>query len=74
MREPYSFWYSSAGLVVGTVFLILSVVLIWRGEKSQTKWLLTAGHFRLEISTTTSGVILATLGLLVIYITRYGSG
>ena len=67
---PYLFWYSMAGLVVGTLFFVGGVLLIWQRRHSSTKWSLTLGHLKVEISSNTPGVILATLGLLVIYLTR----
>jgi hypothetical protein len=69
---PYSFWYSTAGLLVGTLFFLGGVILIWHRRHSHNIWLFTLGSMRIEISTGAPGVILATLGLLVIYFTRLG--
>jgi hypothetical protein len=69
----YSFWYSASGLLVGFGFLFGGVILVWQGRHSNSTWLLTLGPMRIEISTGAPGVILATLGLLVIYVTRLGA-
>lgn len=66
----YSFWYSTAGLFVGTLFFFCGVVLVWHRRSSKNRWLFTFNSMRIEISTGAPGVILATLGFLVIYFTR----
>jgi len=71
MPEPYSFWYSAAGLVVGTLFFFGGVFLLWNRLESNNNWRFILGSMRIEVSTRAPGVILATLGLLVIYFTRY---
>lgn len=70
--NPYKFWYCIAGLFVGLCFLGGGLLLLWYKRSSDNIWRLMLGDMHIEISTKAPGVILATLGLLVIYFTRPG--
>ncbi len=70
----HSFWYAVLGLAAGTFFFTAGVLVTFFARSSQVKWRLRVGPLELDIATAVPGIVLATLGFLVIYFTRYRGG
>jgi hypothetical protein len=70
----HSFWYAVLGLGAGTFFFAAGVLVIFFARSGKTKWKLRVGPLELDIATAVPGIVLATLGFLVIYFTRYDGG
>jgi len=65
--------YSLGGLGVGATCVLLGFALVYFGRNGTNIWVLEIGRLRVQITTRTPGVILATIGLLIILATRLRS-
>jgi hypothetical protein len=69
----YAFMYSIGGLLVGGSCVLVSALLLHLRRNGKNSWICQFGRVRIEITTDTPAIILATIGLLIILITRFGS-
>lgn len=69
--ENLSFWYAVLGLGVGVFFLAAGVLVIFWPRPGSLKWKIRIGPVEVDVVTAVPGVVLATLGFLVIYFTRF---
>lgn len=67
----YAFWYSVLGLAVGVVFFVAGVFVIFYPRHGRLHWFFRMGPLQMRLVTAVPGVLLAILGFLVIYVTRF---
>ena len=65
------FWYSVSGLVSGTLLFIAGLLTVFWRRTGRVEWVLQVGRMQMTLSTTVPGIVLAIVGLLVIWITRF---
>jgi len=67
----YQFWYSTLGLVLGALCVVLGVVLFFHGIAGTTSWTMNVLGAKSQLSDAAPGVAFAVLGLFVIWATRF---
>ncbi len=69
--EILRFIYAIVGLIVGSSCVFLGATLFYRGVKGATSWTAKVLGFESEISDAGPGLIIALIGLLIVFITRF---
>lgn len=67
----YQFWYSTVGLIIGTICVLSGVVLFFHGVGGTTSWTTSVLGAKSQLSDAAPGVIFGVLGFFVIWATRY---
>jgi len=67
----YQFWYSTVGLVIGTLCVLSGVILFLHGVGGTTNWTTSVLGAKSELSDAAPGVVFGVLGLFIIWVTRY---
>lgn len=67
----FQFIYSLAGLIIGSLCLVLGTFLLYSGVVGSTTWTANVLGFKSEISDAGPGLIIALIGLFIIFITRF---
>ena len=67
----FQFIYSLAGLIMGSLRLVLGTFLLYSGVVGSTSWTANILGFESSISDAGPGLIIALIGLFIILITRF---
>jgi hypothetical protein len=67
----FQFVYSMVGLGVGLVCVSLGVILLLHGVSGATGWVVQLLGLRSSLSDAAPGVVLAVIGVVVIFVTRF---
>jgi hypothetical protein len=70
----YHFQYSVSALVVGSFTVVAGVIMIFLRRNGRTCWRMKVKRCRIELTTNVTGIILALIGFLIIYFTRFHGG
>lgn len=65
------FYYSIVGMVVGILFLLGGILLLLNGILGSSHFIASVAGGKLDISDAPPGIILAALGVLIIWFTSY---
>lgn len=68
----FQFIYSVGGLAVGLACVAGGILLFYRGVTGSTSW--TAELLGISVSDAAPGVILFTVGLIIVWITKFNVG
>jgi hypothetical protein len=68
----FQFIYSLAGLTIGSLCLVLGTFLLYSGVVGSTSWTANILGFASELSDAGPGLVIALIGLFIIFITRFG--
>ena len=63
--------YSVRGLIVGALFLIGGLILLWHGVAGSTNWTARILGFESRLTEAGAGVVFGVAGVAVIWITRF---
>jgi len=69
--ETLRFIYAIIGLIIGSSCVFLGATLFYRGVKGSTSWTAKVMGFESELSDAGPGIIIAIIGLFIVYITRF---
>lgn len=67
----FQFIYSLAGLIMGALCLVSGTFLLCSGVVGSTSWTANVLGFESSISDAGPGLIIALIGLFIIFITRF---